>query len=1495
MATETELIVRIAAQDTATRQVKQLQSSIIRLVGAVASLTATFKALSFPIQQAVDFERALRDVQKTTDFADSSIVALGDSLRALSVQTGVAAVDLADIAARAGQLGLGRQGQQAILEFTDTIARFAVVADLSVDQAATSIAKIANIFQIPIDQSERVAAAFNELSNTTTATAEQLIDVVRRVGDASGLLDFADSLGLAAQALELGQTPEVAGTAIIKTFSNAQTKAKEFADVLNITTDEWARALQTDGVRAIQDVARAISQLSQLEQGALIKDLFGGGRQFAFGAKLVADAANDFKILTRTLSDAEQSFIDATSAQREYERISNSTARQTEILQARFGNLAITFGEVLNPAVREIVESLQNFLADEAVQGRVLVFAEAVRDAVTALADWIATLADADGSFTTFFNVVKAFIGLGLANIFVALIGRVVSFGARMALLTRVIGQATASFGAFRTILGQFAAGFTAAEIASGKAAAAIAANATVARATSGIVGPIQARLNQQLERRNQIEREYRLLRIQAIRDARAQAAAAGQSFAAQVRRGQAVRNAIGGLGDRGGTAQRRNVQTELDNINHRYRVLNANIGTTTRNLAAASTGFGRFLAVIGRVGLAIGRFVTGPIGLLISIFVGGPLIAAVDKFFSGFNDEVEESAARTKAALAEQQKAISAAIGAFREGLQNRTEPVSLNFTGNVEDFTNRVTRGAAALKSLTQQIAGARAEDDRLLATRVNILGAIERTNDALEQQAREQDRVNATYAPGARQEALQSIQGEITRLEAERDGYLQALDATNANILAVQQQSGDLQGRRARQIAALAANVSDVDVAAIQILRNLSQTESRIASLTGEIAKMDTAIQKAQNDGEDALPIQVAAANAKAELRDLQGQAEALTKTYEASGSRIKTTLTDVVNVLTEVKDGVFTISDAEFGNIAIDLVTGNVAANDTFKEMLDLLGQNIREVAAFERQAKVFDIVTKRIEETKDAMQGVFDNLRVGAQATRDRVAEIGRQLDGLPTKRNIDIQIRQINDAGIEGFAERQANRLKAELERQLDIARTAEGQAARIAQGRAKELQTRIDALNVEKENNAVLREKRELEISFNRALEEAVRLQKEAGVLEAQVKAASKGNTPEEIRNRELLNQKVLRTNNALQEQQREVEKAAEAFQKFDGVVALDIFNPDAFGGLTSALTDADVTKVTQQLKDNTEGTLAAQASLITEAKDLADKNLDAAKSANLYSQAIAYGNEQIKELSDRLGLTDAQLQSARTAAEGLAKNLESSVTAAEALKSVQTGAIDVIPLELPSIDEVRTAATGIADGVAEQVQIALRNSVIEGTKRGTEELPAQPIDFDPAYIAREIQDGINSNGPYQIDLEGNLQASTGGNSGFAGGGMVFGPGTSTSDSILARLSRGEFVMDAFTTRIFGPDFFRSLQRAARTGNPFRIPGFAAGGLVGETSGISKELTSFVEMLSREPQRDIVDLNVSIGGETARLQGDREEVARFQRALKNISRGRAR
>lgn len=113
-----------------------------------------------------------------------------------------------------------------------------------------------------------------------------------------------------------------------------------------------------------------------------------------------------------------------------------------------------------------------------------------------------------------------------------------------------------------------------------------------------------------------------------------------------------------------------------------------------------------------------------------------------------------------------------------------------------------------------------------------------------------------------------------------------------------------------------------------------------------------------------------------------------------------------------------------------------------------------------------------------------------------------------------------------------------------------------------------------------------------------------------------------------------------------------------------------------------------------------------------------------------------------------------------------------------------------------------------------------------------------------------------------------------------FARGDMVRGPGTGTSDSILARLSNGEFVMRAAAVQHYGPNLLRQL-------NERRLPKYATGGLVSPRlmPDVPSPGASIMQQVNPPPLESMGTVALSVGGETYNLQAPKQD---FQRILRN-------
>ena len=171
------------------------------------------------------------------------------------------------------------------------------------------------------------------------------------------------------------------------------------------------------------------------------------------------------------------------------------------------------------------------------------------------------------------------------------------------------------------------------------------------------------------------------------------------------------------------------------------------------------------------------------------------------------------------------------------------------------------------------------------------------------------------------------------------------------------------------------------------------------------------------------------------------------------------------------------------------------------------------------------------------------------------------------------------------------------------------------------------------------------------------------------------------------------------------------------------------------------------------------------------------------------------------------------------------------------EAVARVQTWKNEIAQVKLV-VDDVAVAIDGaVQDGFAQMFE-----AIGSGAKSAKDAF---------ADFAREVAAAINRIASQKLAeaLFGNLFGGGGAGGfslgslvsslfqGFAGGGYVTGPGTSTSDSIPARLSAGEYVVNAAAVKRVGVAFLEAINGIE--GGP-RIQGprltFAAGGLVPET-----------------------------------------------------------
>ncbi|MGP5371423.1 phage tail tape measure protein, partial [Pseudomonas helleri] len=126
---------------------KQLSTDRSNLRSGALETLAVGVTAALPVKLAIDYESAMADVKKVVNFdTPEGFSTLSTEILELTRTLPLAASDLAAIAASGGQLGIASKD---IKLFTTNIAKMATAFDMSAEMGGDSMAKLANVYQIP--------------------------------------------------------------------------------------------------------------------------------------------------------------------------------------------------------------------------------------------------------------------------------------------------------------------------------------------------------------------------------------------------------------------------------------------------------------------------------------------------------------------------------------------------------------------------------------------------------------------------------------------------------------------------------------------------------------------------------------------------------------------------------------------------------------------------------------------------------------------------------------------------------------------------------------------------------------------------------------------------------------------------------------------------------------------------------------------------------------------------------------------------------------------------------------------------------------------------------------------------------------------------------------------------------------------------------------------------------------------------------------------------
>ena len=328
--------------------------------GLTAPLVASVGLIT---KAAIDYESAFAGVKKTVDeTATVSYKNLSDGIRQMAKELPASAVQIANVAEVAGQLGIKADD---ILKFSRTMIDMGESTNLSAEDAATAIAKIANILGLTSDDYSRFGASVVDLGNNFATTEKDIVEMSNRLAAGGKLagLTAPEILGLATAMSSVGIEAEAGGTAMTQTLTaigNAVSlTTKDSADdlaliakVAGTTSEEFQQAWKEKPAEALQSFIKGLNTAH--EKGAnmdaiLMKLGMTGIRQ---GNMLKSLALSSDK-MGAAVARSNQAWKENTALTNEANKRYETTESQLKMFRNQLTDIAIEFGGPLIKALRE--------------------------------------------------------------------------------------------------------------------------------------------------------------------------------------------------------------------------------------------------------------------------------------------------------------------------------------------------------------------------------------------------------------------------------------------------------------------------------------------------------------------------------------------------------------------------------------------------------------------------------------------------------------------------------------------------------------------------------------------------------------------------------------------------------------------------------------------------------------------------------------------------------------------------------------------------------------------------------------------------------------------------------------------------------------------------------------------------------------------------------------------------------------------------------------
>lgn len=377
---------------------------------------ASISALTLSAKSAIDFEDAFAGVEKTVDGTKEQMEELKQGIRDMAKEIPSSTTEISAVAEAAGQLGIKTEN---ILDFSKAMIDLGNSTNLTADEAASQLAKFANITQMSQKDFDKLGSTIVDLGNKYATTEADIVSMAMRLAGAGKQVGFSEAeiLGLATALSSVGIEAEMGGSAIskamvkmqnaveqggkkldtvlkktgmtlrelelmsandsmgfkelsqsigmtsteLKQLITAGTNLEDFAKVSGMTTEQFKKAWKEDAAGALSEFIKGLGDAKNKGESAITMLSEMGLTEVRLRDSLLR-AANAGTLFNDAINTGTQAWKNNTALTNEANKRYDTLKSKIKIAINKLKDMAITLGNELMPSIEKVIEGLGKWI-----------------------------------------------------------------------------------------------------------------------------------------------------------------------------------------------------------------------------------------------------------------------------------------------------------------------------------------------------------------------------------------------------------------------------------------------------------------------------------------------------------------------------------------------------------------------------------------------------------------------------------------------------------------------------------------------------------------------------------------------------------------------------------------------------------------------------------------------------------------------------------------------------------------------------------------------------------------------------------------------------------------------------------------------------------------------------------------------------------------------------------------------------------------------------